>query len=67
MQATDYSPPGATEIAAGTRDAVKVYGAGDNEVRALDGVSVGFAKGRWTAIMGPVSYTHLTLPTSDLV
>ncbi len=61
MQATDYSPPGATEIAAGTRDAVKVYGAGDNEVRALDGVSVGFAKGRWTAIMGPSGSGKSTL------
>ena len=61
MQTTDYSPPGATEIAAGTRDAVKVYGAGDNEVRALDGVSVGFAKGRWTAIMGPSGSGKSTL------
>ena len=41
MQTTGYIHPGATEIAAGTRDAVKVYGAGENEVRALDGVSVG--------------------------
>ena len=61
MQATDYIPPGATEIAAGTRDAVKVYGGGENEVRALDGVSVGFAKDRWTAIMGPSGCGKSTL------
>ncbi|GAA4696499.1 hypothetical protein GCM10023324_59220 [Streptomyces youssoufiensis] len=34
-------------------DAVKVHGAGETEVRALDGVSVGFPTGRFTAIMGP--------------
>ena len=50
-----------TEFAAGTRDAVKVYGAGDNEVRALDGVTVGFPKGRWTAIMGPSGSGKSTL------
>ena len=33
-------------------DAVKVYGTGDAAVRALDGVSVDFDAGRFTAIMG---------------
>ena len=33
--------------------AVKVYGAGDTQVRALDGVDVDFPAGRFTAIMGP--------------
>jgi putative ABC transport system ATP-binding protein len=33
-------------------DLVKVYGSGETAVRALDGVSVGFAAGRFTAIMG---------------
>ena len=36
----------ATPAAARVFDAVKVYGRGENEVRALDGVSVEFATGR---------------------
>ena len=37
------------------RDVYKIYGEGlESEVRALDGVS-------------PVSYTHLTLPTTSRV
>ncbi|MEW2178690.1 ABC transporter ATP-binding protein [Streptomyces sp. NPDC005406] len=42
-------------------DAVKVYGTGDTEVRALDGVSVGFPAGRFTAIMGPSGSGKSTL------
>ncbi|MDQ3782815.1 MAG: ABC transporter ATP-binding protein, partial [Actinomycetota bacterium] len=42
-------------------DAVKVYGKGDMEVRALDGVSVGFPAGRFTAIMGPSGSGKSTL------
>ncbi|MDO5513013.1 ABC transporter ATP-binding protein [Corynebacterium sp.] len=34
------------------RDVSMVYGSGEAEVRALDGVSVDFAPGRWTSIMG---------------
>ncbi|WP_067509380.1 ABC transporter ATP-binding protein [Actinoplanes sp. TFC3] len=34
-------------------DLVKVYGTGDRAVRALDGVSANFVRGRFTAIMGP--------------
>jgi putative ABC transport system ATP-binding protein len=47
--------------AARVRDAVKVYGRGDNEVRALDGVSVDFEAGRFTAIMGPSGSGKSTL------
>jgi len=36
-----------------TRDLVKVYRMGDTEVRALDGVSIGIAKGEFVAVMGP--------------
>ncbi len=36
-----------------TRNLVKVYRMGDTEVRALDGVSVGIAKGEFVAVMGP--------------
>jgi len=52
---------GATIAAARVFDAVKVYGRGENEVRALDGVSVEFATGRFTAIMGPSGSGKSTL------
>ncbi|MEU0186189.1 ABC transporter ATP-binding protein [Streptomyces sp. NPDC006207] len=42
-------------------DAVKTYGAGDAQVRALDGVTVGFPSGRFTAIMGPSGSGKSTL------
>ncbi len=55
-------PPGLTqEAAARTVDAVKVYGKGQIEVRALDGVTVEFAAGRYTAIMGPSGSGKSTL------
>jgi putative ABC transport system ATP-binding protein len=47
--------------AAGSLDAVKIYGGGDSEVRALDGVSVSFDTGRFTAIMGPSGSGKSTL------
>ena len=42
-------------------DAVKIYGKGDTEVRALDGVTVEFATGAFTAIMGPSGSGKSTL------
>jgi len=48
-------------VAAGSTDAVKVYGKGDGEVRALDGVTVQLEKGRFTAIMGPSGSGKSTL------
>jgi len=50
-----------TTAAAGAVDAVKIYGGGDSEVRALDGVTVQFDKGRFTAIMGPSGSGKSTL------
>jgi putative ABC transport system ATP-binding protein len=42
-------------------DASKIYGKGDTEVRALDGVTVDFAQGRFSAIMGPSGSGKSTL------
>ena len=49
------------EMAAGATDATKVYGRGDNAVRALDGVTIGFPRGQLTAIMGPSGSGKSTL------
>jgi putative ABC transport system ATP-binding protein len=42
-------------------DLVKVYGSGDTAVRALDGVTVGFTRAEFTAIMGPSGSGKSTL------
>ena len=42
-------------------DLTKTYGSGEAEVRALDGVSVGFAPGSFSAIMGPSGSGKSTL------
>ncbi|MFF2923928.1 ABC transporter ATP-binding protein [Streptomyces celluloflavus] len=47
--------------AVGVTDAVKVYGRGESAVRALDGVSLGFAARRLTAVMGPSGSGKSTL------
>ena len=56
-------PVSTTTISAAARaqDLVKVYGKDDAEVRALDGVSVEFGAGQFTAIMGPSGSGKSTL------
>jgi putative ABC transport system ATP-binding protein len=58
MTATTTAPPA---IAARAVDASKVYGKGDTEVRALDGVTVEFPAHVFTAIMGPSGSGKSTL------
>jgi putative ABC transport system ATP-binding protein len=62
MTVTDTVPTApATDVAARAVDVVKVYGSGDTEVRALDGVSLELARGQYTAIMGPSGSGKSTL------
>ena len=50
-----------TEVAARAAGAVKVYGDGDAQVRALNGIDVSFAGREFTAIMGPSGSGKSTL------
>jgi putative ABC transport system ATP-binding protein len=61
MTTTSPTPPASAIAAARATNAVKVYGSGDTEVRALDGVSVDFEAARFTAIMGPSGSGKSTL------
>src|SRR5450432_3636093 len=63
MTATTQSttPPTSTGVAARAVDASKVYGTGEAEVRALDHISVDFARSQYTAIMGPSGSGKSTL------
>ncbi len=59
MALTDTTAP--PTIAARAVEATKIYGQGDTEVRALDGVDVELAQGQFTAIMGPSGSGKSTL------
>jgi ABC-type antimicrobial peptide transport system permease subunit len=63
MASTDSSRAGTSPngAAAATVDAMKVYGSGSTEVRALDGVTVAFDTARFSAIMGPSGSGKSTL------
>jgi putative ABC transport system ATP-binding protein len=53
--------PSPTTSAARAVDLTKVYGSGDTQVVALDGVSCAFERGQYTAIMGPSGSGKSTL------
>lgn len=56
------APPATqTGVAARAVDASKVYGSGEAAVRALDHISVEFARNKYTAIMGPSGSGKSTL------
>ena len=61
MTATLSPPPPTTTLAARAETVTKIYGKDDTEVRALDGIDVGFEAGRFTAIMGPSGSGKSTL------
>jgi putative ABC transport system ATP-binding protein len=56
-----HPPITSVDAAARTVDATKIYGNGQTEVRALDGVTIAFAQGQFTAIMGPSGCGKSTL------
>jgi putative ABC transport system ATP-binding protein len=62
MSLSTTAPATLTEsVAAHTVEAAKIYGKGQTEVRALDGITVDFHTGRFTAIMGPSGSGKSTL------
>ncbi|MGY9071997.1 MAG: ABC transporter ATP-binding protein [Acidimicrobiales bacterium] len=61
MSATTPPPPVSDRVAAAAIEAVKLYGSGDTEVRALDGISIEFPVGQFTAVMGPSGSGKSTL------
>lgn len=50
-----------SDAAARIRSGTKIYGEGDAEIRALDGISADFQRGQFTAIMGPSGSGKSTL------
>jgi len=61
MRATVKEEERSTRVAARVVDGVKVFGEGEAAVRALDGVTIEFPAGRFSAIMGPSGSGKSTL------
>jgi putative ABC transport system ATP-binding protein len=57
----DGLTPPASRVAARVDAAVKTYGSGRTEVRALDGIDLTLERGRFTAVMGPSGSGKSTL------
>ena len=58
---TSLAEPAVTAPAVALRNVRKVHGDGDGAVVALDGISIGFSRGSFTAIMGPSGSGKSTL------
>ncbi|MFD9738266.1 ABC transporter ATP-binding protein [Umezawaea sp. NPDC059074] len=56
-----WGPSGVQPVAVELRGVIKEYGSRQARVRALDGVSVAFPTGTWTAVMGPSGSGKSTL------
>jgi putative ABC transport system ATP-binding protein len=63
MSTTQSVPPsaGTVELAVRAVEVTKTYGTGPAAVTALDGVTVGFGRGRFSAVMGPSGSGKSTL------
>jgi putative ABC transport system ATP-binding protein len=61
LTGVDDTSPARMTPAASAVELVKVYGRGDTAVRALDGITVDFEPGRFSAIMGPSGSGKSTL------
>jgi len=55
------SQPTATTVAVRAEEVTKIYGVGEASVRALNDITVEFAAGHYTAIMGPSGSGKSTL------
>ena len=53
MTSAVVSQPAATTVAVRAEEVTKIYGVGEAAVRALNNITVEFAAGHYTAIMGP--------------
>jgi putative ABC transport system ATP-binding protein len=61
VTATSPAPAPPVQAIARATDVYKVYGSGEAEVRALDGINVEFGTAQFTAIMGPSGSGKSTL------
>jgi putative ABC transport system ATP-binding protein len=53
--------PSANPIVASAQNVMKIYGSGETEVRALDGLNAEFRRGQFSAVMGPSGSGKSTL------